>query len=97
IERLLTAGITWPEPVSVVSNSPLQGKQVVLTGTLQQLSRDEASQQLNALGVKVVGSVSKKTDYLIAGQAAGSKRDKAEQLGIPIIDETTLLQWLDNE
>ena len=90
IERLLQAGIHWqpverPEPAAL----PLQGKVIVLTGTLSR-PRDEVKAQLQALGAKVTGSVSQKTDYLIAGAEAGSKLTKAEQLGIEILDEAGL-------
>lgn len=97
IQQLLDAGIHWPQPaVSVAQHNdhPLAGKTMVLTGTLSQLSRDDAKARLSALGAKVTGSVSKKTDLLIAGEAAGSKLSKAQELGIEIIDETELLRLL---
>lgn len=94
IERLLDAGIVWPEEQKQVSDSELSGKTVVLTGTLEQLSRSEAKEKLLALGAKVAGSVSKKTDYVVAGRDAGSKLKKAESLGITVVDETTLVNWL---
>ena len=72
----------------------LDGKTVVLTGTLPTLSRDEAKQRLEALGAKVSGSVSKKTDFVVAGEAAGSKLDRAQSLGVVILDETQLLALL---
>lgn len=95
IEKLLASGVNWPavEKVSVDS-LPLAGKTVVLTGTLSSLGRSEAKEKLQMLGAKVTGSVSKKTDLVIAGEAAGSKRDKAEELGIEILDEAGLLALL---
>jgi DNA ligase (NAD+) len=66
---------------------PLAGKTFVLTGTLHSMTRDEATEKIEALGGHVTGSVSKKTDYVLAGAEAGSKFDKAKELGIPIIDE----------
>ena len=94
LDRLLAAGIDWPEEQRYASDSLLNGKIIVLTGTLEQLSRSEAKEKLLALGAKVAGSVSKKTDYVVAGRDAGSKLNKAESLGISIVDETTLINWL---
>ncbi|MEI7247892.1 NAD-dependent DNA ligase LigA [Pectobacterium carotovorum] len=89
--------IHWPE-VQVVNveeiDSPFAGKTVVLTGSLSILSRDEAKDRLTALGAKVSGSVSKKTDMVIAGEAAGSKLAKAQELGIPVIDEAEMIRLL---
>ncbi|MCM2307422.1 MAG: NAD-dependent DNA ligase LigA [Sulfuritalea sp.] len=89
IEQLRAAGVSWPEgePVAAAS-SPLAGKTFVLTGTLPTLTRDEAKDMIEALGGKVAGSVSKKTDYVVAGAEAGSKLDKAQALGLSILDET---------
>ena len=90
-------GISWPAPVVVVAeeiDSPFAGKTVVLTGSLSQLSRDEAKDRLTALGAKVSGSVSKKTDLVIAGEAAGSKLAKAQELGIAVIDEAEMIRLL---
>ncbi|MFU9137829.1 NAD-dependent DNA ligase LigA [Erwinia tasmaniensis] len=93
------AGVTWPA-VEVVNkdeiDSPFAGKTVVLTGSLTILSRDEAKDRLAALGAKVSGSVSKKTDLVIVGEAAGSKLVKAQALDIKIIDEAELIRLLDN-
>ncbi|MGF7444892.1 BRCT domain-containing protein, partial [Klebsiella michiganensis] len=75
-------------------DSPFAGKTVVLTGSLSQLSRDDAKARLVALGAKVAGSVSKKTDLVIAGEAAGSKLAKAQELGITVIDEDEMLRLL---
>ncbi|SPZ61897.1 DNA ligase [Serratia quinivorans] len=90
-------GINWPAPVVIVAeeiDSPFAGKTVVLTGSLSQLSRDEAKDRLTALGAKVSGSVSKKTDLVIAGEAAGSKLVKAQELGIEVIDEAEMIRLL---
>lgn len=91
------AGISWPA-VEVVNaqeiDSPFAGKTVVLTGSLTILSRDEAKDRLTALGAKVSGSVSKKTDLVIAGEAAGSKLAKAQELGIEVIDEAEMIRLL---
>ncbi len=94
IAKLLAAGVTWPIEEKVESDSELSNKTVVLTGTLEQLSRSEAKEKLLALGAKVSGSVSKKTDFVVAGRDAGSKLTKAESLGITVVDETTLINWL---
>lgn len=94
IERLLDVGVVWPQEEISHADSALSGKTIVLTGTLTQLSRSEAKEKLLALGAKVAGSVSKKTDYVVAGADAGSKLTKAESLGIAVIDENTLLEWL---
>lgn len=98
IEDLLTkASIHWPE-VKVVNSaeidSPFAGKTVVLTGSMSILTRDEAKDKLVALGAKVSGSVSKKTDLVIAGEAAGSKLAKANEIGIRVIDENELIRLL---
>lgn len=100
IERLLRLGVQAkaPEaPQQVTSDSFFSGKTVVLTGTLHLLTRDEATSRLEALGAKVTGSVSKKTDLLIAGEKAGSKLAKAQQLGIDIIDNEEEFVRLLNE
>jgi DNA ligase (NAD+) len=90
IEALLKAGIEWPEVEQVEAKESLFAeKTVVITGTLSR-SRDEMKEILVAQGAKVTGSVSSKTDYLIAGASAGSKLVKAEKLGVTILDETTL-------
>ncbi|WP_424683722.1 NAD-dependent DNA ligase LigA [Frateuria sp. YIM B11624] len=90
IQRLLAA-----VPQNEASAAPLEGQTVVLTGTLPTLSRDEAKERLEALGAKVAGSVSKKTSFVVAGEAAGSKLDKAQELGVPVWDEKRLLALLD--
>lgn len=90
-------GVHWPQ-VEVVNveeiDSPFAGKTVVLTGSLSQMNRDDAKERLVALGAKVSGSVSKKTDLLIAGEAAGSKLAKAQELGIAVIDEAEMIRLL---
>ena len=91
VEQLRAVGITWkegePAPAALL---PLAGKTFVLTGTLPTLSRDEAKEMLEAKGAKVSGSVSKKTHYVVAGEEAGSKLDKARELGVPVIDEAQM-------
>jgi DNA ligase (NAD+) len=90
VQRLLEAGVNLESQqpaVDVVAPGPLAGKTFVLTGTLPTLSRDEATKMIEELGGKVAGSVSKKTAYVVAGEEAGSKLQKAEQLGIPVLDE----------
>ncbi|HZR37896.1 MAG TPA: NAD-dependent DNA ligase LigA [Nevskia sp.] len=85
IDALLAAGIRWPAPKAAATGA-LSGKTFVITGTLAGLSRDEAGALIEAHGGKVSGSVSAKTDYLLAGEAAGSKLAKAEKLGVAVID-----------
>ena len=97
IAQLRKEGVRWPAPVVVNAeeiDSPFAGKTIVLTGSLSQFSRDDAKAQLVALGAKVAGSVSKKTDLVIAGEAAGSKLAKAQELGIAVIDEDEMLRLL---
>lgn len=88
-------GVHWPAIEAVeMDELPLAGKTIVLTGTLMQMGRSEAKERLQKLGAKVAGSVSKKTDLVIAGEAAGSKREKAESLGVEILDESGLIALL---
>ena len=95
IQSLRDVGVHWPDVVVEQRDDLLlAGKTVVLTGTLPTLSRDEAKAKLEALGAKVTGSVSKKTDYVLAGEAAGSKLTKAEALGVAVIDEAQLQEWV---
>ncbi len=95
IGKLRTAGVHWPDVApSAVADSRIAGKTFVLTGTLPTLTRDEAKDLIEARGGKVAGSVSKKTDYVVAGAEAGSKLDKAEALGVAIIDESQLQELL---
>lgn len=94
IERLGAAGLTMTHQKVDRSGGPLAGLTFVLTGTLPTLSRDEAKAQIEAAGGKVSGSVSKKTSYVVAGEEAGSKLDKARDLNVPILDEAALLAKL---
>ena len=92
VAQLRACGVTWTEgEPSAGASLPLAGQTYVLTGTLPTLSRDQAKDMLEALGAKVAGSVSKKTHGVVAGAEAGSKLDKAQELGIPVIDEVGLL------
>jgi DNA ligase (NAD+) len=91
VEQLRACGVTWAEGAPAEpSPKPLLGKTFVITGTLPTLSRDQAKDLLEAAGAKVAGSVSKKTDYLLAGTDAGSKLDKARELGVAVIDEQAM-------
>ena len=96
IEALIAAGVMWPavEALTEGTTSLVAGKTFVLTGTLPTLSRDEAKDLLIAAGAKVSGSVSKKTDFVVAGTEAGSKLEKAQTLGIRILDEEALMAML---
>lgn len=95
IAALRKAGVQWKEgPPQRSADGPLAGHSVVLTGSLSSLTRDEAKDELEALGAKVSGSVSKKTAFVVAGEAAGSKLDKAKELKIEIWDEARLLKFL---
>ncbi len=95
VEQLRANGVAWPEhEPEARAVLPLAGKTIVLTGTLPTLSRDEAKDMLEAAGAKVAGSVSKKTDYVVAGAEAGSKLDKAQALGLPVLDEQGLRDLL---
>jgi DNA ligase (NAD+) len=96
IARLRAAGVGWPEAeVQRTVEQPLAGKTFVLTGTLESLTRDQASDRLRALGAKVSGSVSKKTDYVVAGREAGSKLDQARALDVTVLDEAGLRALLE--
>jgi DNA ligase (NAD+) len=98
ISKLVEAGVHWEEGAgSPISTSAISGKIFVLTGTLPSLTRDEAKERIEALGGKVSGSVSKKTDYVVAGAEAGSKLVKAQELGVTILDETGLMELLEEK
>jgi DNA ligase (NAD+) len=91
VEQLRACGVTWPEgDMAPTAPQVLAGKTLVLTGTLSTLTRDQAKAMIEAAGGKVSGSVSKKTDFVVAGTEAGSKLDKARELGVPVLDEAEL-------
>jgi DNA ligase (NAD+) len=94
IAELRELGLCFHEEGPAPSQGPLAGKGLVLTGTLPQLSREAATERILAAGGRVTGAVSKKTDYLIAGDSAGSKLEKAQRLGVPVLDEDGLLDLL---
>ena len=96
INDLLTAGVHWPD-VEIKTEQPLQGKTFVITGTLESMKREEAKQSLLELGAKVSGSVSKKTDYVIAGSDPGSKVEKARKLEVEILGEAEFLSLIGNQ
>jgi DNA ligase (NAD+) len=96
IAKLIAAGITWPKEERRNIPQPLAGKTFVLTGTLSSMPRDEAKGKLEALGAKVSGSVSKKTSYVVAGEEAGSKLDKAQELGVEVLDEAAFITMLNS-
>jgi len=96
IYQLITDGVQWEEGAiaGIAASGALAGKTFVLTGTLPSLAREHAKELIEAAGGKVAGSVSKKTDYVVAGTEAGSKLDKAQELGIAIVDESLLMEML---
>lgn len=95
IKGLLAAGVVWEKKQQVSADElPLSGKTYVVTGSLSQFSRDQVKDKLQALGAKVSGSVSAKTDCLVAGEKAGSKLTKAQSLNVPIIDEAGVIALL---
>lgn len=98
VERLRDVGVVFPAveavPAAADTAHPAAGLTIVLTGTLSSLKRSDAKKQLIALGAKVAGSVSKRTDLLVAGEAAGSKLTKAQDLGVRVVDEAALLELL---
>ena len=97
IGELRAAGVRWTEgePARAANGGPFAGKIVVLTGTLSSMSRDEAKERVEAAGGKVTGSVSKKTDFVVAGAEAGSKLDRARELGVEVLDEGRFRAMLD--
>ncbi len=98
IQRLQEVGVHWAAPTeqpSAATEQSLAGQTFVLTGTLSSMTRDEAKKSLQALGAKVSGSVSKKTSCVVAGEKAGSKLDKAQALGVKVIDEAGLMALLE--
>jgi DNA ligase (NAD+) len=100
LDDLADAGVE-PEPPVIaaddVGGGPLVGRTLVVTGTLEGFSRTEAEEAIRAAGGKVAGSVSKKTDYVVAGESAGSKLAKAQELGVPILDEGGFRRLLTGE
>lgn len=94
LARMQAAGVHWQDIPVQHAEGPLLGKTIVLTGALRNLSRDEAKALIEAAGGKVSGSVSSKTYWVVAGEAAGSKLDKAQSLGIPVLDEAEFLKRL---
>jgi DNA ligase (NAD+) len=97
VEQLRAAGVHWPEHEGgavAAASLPLSGKTLVLTGTLPTLTRDDAKAMIEAAGGKVAGSVSRKTSFLVAGDEAGSKLDKARELGVAVLDEAGLRSLL---
>jgi len=99
IEQLRAAGVRWTEgaPAAPEPAGPFAGKIVVLTGTLAAMTREEAKERIEAGGGKVTGSVSKKTDFVVAGAEAGSKLDRAQELGVAVLDEEGFLKLLGPE
>lgn len=96
VAQLRASGVTWHEgPAAPATPKPLSGKTLVITGTLPHISRDQAKELIEAAGGKVTGSVSKKTSFVVAGAEAGAKLDKAQELGIEVLDEAGLKELLD--
>jgi DNA ligase (NAD+) len=94
VERLRAAGLQFKQEIKAKQGGPLDGLTFVLTGTLPNLTREDAKARIEAAGGKVSGSVSKKTHFVVAGEEAGSKLDKARELGVPVLDEAGLLEKL---
>ena len=99
VERLKASGVTWKEsaPARDTEKGVLSGKTFVLTGTLESMTRDDAKDQIKALGGKITGSVSAKTDYLVHGKKPGSKLEKAQKLQVTILDEAALQNLLSDQ
>ena len=95
IDTLSAAGVVTEAVNSAVTDTSLEGLTFVLTGTLTTLTRSEATERLKKKGAKVAGSVSKKTSFVVAGEAAGSKLDKANELGVPVLTEAELYEMLE--
>ncbi|PWG63498.1 NAD-dependent DNA ligase LigA [Sediminicurvatus halobius] len=95
IDGLRAAGVSWEPLAGRAGSGPLSGRTFVLTGTLEGYTRDKAKARIEALGGRVTSSVSKKTDYVVAGADPGSKRDKAERLGVEILDEAAFRRLID--
>ena len=93
IDRLLAAGIHWDAPTAP-TRQPLNGESWVITGTLATMGRDDATQMLQALGARVSGSVSSKTKCVVAGEKAGSKLEKAQKAGVPVMTEQEFLAFI---
>ena len=97
VEQLKACGVHWKEGVASAGESlPLTGQTFVLTGTLQSMGRDNAQTKLEMLGAKVASSVSKKTHAVVAGTEAGSKLEKAQSLGVLILDEAAFMELLES-
>jgi len=94
IERLRAEGFHFTQEIKKKSGGPLAGLTFVLTGTLPSLAREDAKARIESAGGKVTGSVSKKTDYVVAGEEAGSKLEKAREIGVKVIDEGQLLEMI---
>ena len=95
VERLRKEGLSFKGEIRRKPEGHLAGKTFVLTGTLPSMTREEATQLIESKGGKVTGSVSKKTNYVVAGEEAGSKMDKATALGVPVLDEAALRRLLE--
>ena len=98
IDKLISSGVHWDTvPKAISRNTALSGKTFVLTGTLADMTREEAKKRIESTGGKISGSVSKKTDYVVAGEQPGSKLEKAKQLRVPVLDESALLELLEKK
>ena len=99
IKSLIDSGLTWKEskPSPKKADGPLSGKTFVLTGTLSSMTRDEAKEKIQAAGGKVTGTVSRKTDFVVYGDKAGSKLTKAQNLGIETIDDASFQKILSDQ